>query len=221
MISSHYRASCYLLINGFHLFIAGGTDLKNDQCTSAETFMNVLEQKRRSFLSRLGALGLSQFLPHTSIQAQAAASQGYVRGATEGEHLVHFRDHGNIFIKIGSATGSTSIALGTQQVTVGAGIPIHRHFQMDEAFYVLEGSGILTLNDARHSFEKGGTIFIPRNTWHGFANPDYELLLLWTVSPAGLDGFFRETCNPPGVPPKQFTRVQINEIARKYHTEFR
>ena len=96
-------------------------------------------------------------------QAQATASRGYVLGATEGEHLVHFRDHGNIFIKAGSATGSDSLALGTQQ----------------------------------------------------------ELLLLWTVSPAGLDGFFRETCNPPGVPPKHLTREQINEIARKYATEFR
>ena len=154
-------------------------------------------------------------------QAQTAASQGYVLGATEGEHLVHFRDAGNIFIKVSPATGSDSLALGTQQVPVGTGIPIHRHFRMDEAFYVLEGSGIFTLNDVRHPFEKGGTIFIPRNAWHGFANPDHELLLLWIMAPAGLDGFFRDTCNPPGVPPKQLTREQVNEIAREYATEYR
>jgi quercetin dioxygenase-like cupin family protein len=154
-------------------------------------------------------------------QVQTAASGGYVLGATEGEHLVHFRDAGNILIKAGSATGSDNLCLGTQQVPVGAGIPIHRHLQMDEAFYVLEGSGIFTLNDAQHPFEKGGTIFIPRNAWHGFANPDYELLLLWIMAPAGLDGFFRDTCNPPGVPPKQLTREQVNEIARKYATEYR
>jgi quercetin dioxygenase-like cupin family protein len=183
--------------------------------------MNALEAKRRSFLFGLGGLGISQVLPQGMTRAQAAAPQGYVLAATEGEHLVHFRDHGNIFIKVGSATGSDNLALGTQQVTVGAGIPIHRHFQMDEAFYVLEGSGSFILNDTRHSFEKGGTIFIPKNSWHGFANPDHELLLLWTMSPAGIDGFFRDTCNPPGVPPKQLTREQINEIARKYATEFR
>ena len=183
--------------------------------------MNTLEQERRSFLFGLGSLGISQVLLQGVSRAQAAGPQGYVLGAAEGEHLVHFRDHGNIFIKAGAATGSDNIALGSQQVTVGAGIPIHRHFQMDEAFYVLEGSGIFILNDVRHSFEKGGTIFIPKNSWHGFANPDHELLLLWIVSPAGLDGFFRETCNRPGVPPKQLTREQINVIARKYGTEFR
>lgn len=183
--------------------------------------MNEFEETRRSFLLSLAGLSASQVLLQAKVQAQAVVPRGYVLGAGEGEHLIHFRDHGNIFIKGGSASGSENLAFGTQQVMVGAGIPIHRHFQMDEAFYILEGSGVFLLNDVRHSFEKGGTIFIPNNSWHGFENPDHELLLLWTVSPAGLDGFFRETCTPPGVAPKQLTREQINQIARKYGTEFR
>jgi quercetin dioxygenase-like cupin family protein len=184
--------------------------------------MKTFEQKRRSFLFTVGALGMTGLLQQGIIEAQSTARQGYVLGATEGEHLVHFRDHGNIFIKLGSATGSENLAMGTQQVMVGTGIPIHRHFKMDEAFLVLEGRGTFILNDVRHSFEKDGTIFIPNNSWHGFENPDHELLLLWVVSPAGLDGFFRDTCTPPGVPPKQFTREQIKEIAlKKYATEFR
>jgi quercetin dioxygenase-like cupin family protein len=154
-------------------------------------------------------------------QARTAASHGYVLGATEGEHLIHFRDGGNVFIKAGPATGSGNLALGTQQVPVGAGIPVHRHLRMDEAFYVLNGSGFFILNDAGHLFEKGATIFIPKNAWHGFANPDHELLLLWIMAPPGLDGFFRDICSPPGVPPRQLTREQVNEIARKYATEFR
>jgi quercetin dioxygenase-like cupin family protein len=194
---------------------------QENRCASEEILMNAFEQKRRSFLFTLGSLGISQVLPQDSALAQAAPRQGYVLAATEGEHLVHFRDHGKIFIKLGSATGSDNLALGTQQVMVGTGIPIHRHFKMDEAFYVLEGSGIFILNDVRHPFGKGGTIFIPKNSWHGFENPDHELLLLWVVSPAGLDGFFRDTCSSPGVPPKQLTREQINAIARKYDTEFR
>jgi len=183
--------------------------------------MNGIEQKRRSFLFSLASVGISQALPHGVSGGQGVAPHGYVLGPTEGEHLVHFRDGGKILIKVGSATGSDNLALGTQQVMAGTGIPIHRHFEMDEAFYVLEGSGTFILNDVSHPFEKGATIYIPKKSWHGFANPDHELLLLWIVSPAGLDGFFREVCNPPGVPPKKLTREQINEIARKYGTEFR
>jgi len=73
----------------------------------------------------------------------------------------------------------------------------------------------------RHPIQQGSTVFIPKYNWHGFANPDHELLLLWFVSPAGLDDFFRETCTPPGVAPKQLTRKQIRQIALKYGTEFR
>lgn len=180
-----------------------------------------LEQVRRSFLFSLAGLGISQTLLQRPVDAQAATSQGYVLGPDGGDHLVHFRNPGNIFIKVDPVKGSGNLALGTQQVPVGAGIPIHRHFEMDEAFYVLEGAGTFMLNEQPYAFEKGGTIFIPKNAWHGFANPEHELLLLWIVTPTGLDGLFRETCNPPGVPRKQLTKDQVNEIARKYGTEFR
>jgi hypothetical protein len=91
--------------------------------------MIAIEQKRRSLLLGLGSIGISQLFAQGVPPAQAAAPQGYVLGPTEGEHLVHFRDHGNIYIKAGYTTGSDGLALGTQQVMLGAGIPIHRHSQ--------------------------------------------------------------------------------------------
>lgn len=147
--------------------------------------------------------------------------QGYVLGAGEGEHLIHFRDGGDIFIKVDPAIGANNLALGTQQLPKGSGIPVHRHLGKDEAFYVLEGSGTVTLNDVRHSCERGGTIFIPKNTWHGFSSPDRELVLLWIMVPHGLDSFFRETCSRPGEPQKELSREQINAIALKHGAEFR
>ena len=181
--------------------------------------MHEYDHERRSLLIALGGFGISQVLPHGG--EEQVAGQGFVLGRVDGEHLIHFRDRGSIFIKIGTATGSNNLAMGTQQVMAGSGIPIHRHFKMDEAFLVLEGSGAVLLDDVRHPFEKGATIFIPKNTWHGFENPDHELLVLWVVTPPGLDGFFRDTCNPPGTPPRHLTREQIREIAKKYDTEFR
>ena len=35
--------------------------------------------------------------------------QGYVLGAGEGEHLIHFRDGGNIFIKVDPVKGSNNL----------------------------------------------------------------------------------------------------------------
>jgi hypothetical protein len=85
----------------------------------------------------LAGLGVSQVLPPGTLGAETVAQHGYVLGTDEGEHLVHFRDQGEILIKAGAATGSDHLAMGTQQVTVGAGIPVHRHLEKDESFYVL------------------------------------------------------------------------------------
>jgi len=115
-------------------------------------------------------------------------THGYVLGPGQGEHLI--LRGGNIFIRANPGRASNSIAMGTEQVPVGVGIPAHRHFQMDEAFYVVDGRGFCILDDARHPIEKGGSIFIPKNTWHAFENADCELLLLWVVSPPGWKRFF-------------------------------
>jgi quercetin dioxygenase-like cupin family protein len=143
----------------------------------------------------------------------------YTLGPNGGEHLV--LRGGNIFIKADPRSGSNGVTMLTQQVLAGAGIPVHRHFQMDEAFYVLEGGGTVILDDARHAIGKGETIFIPKNTWHGFENPEHELVLLALVVPTGLEAFFREIASPPGVPEKSRSKEQLNEIARRYGQEFR
>jgi quercetin dioxygenase-like cupin family protein len=150
---------------------------------------------------------------------EGATRNGYVLGPTEGEHLI--QRGGNIFIKADPATGSHGLAMGTQQILTGVGIPIHRHFQMDEAFYVIGGGGTFILHDASHPIEQGSSIFIPKNAWHGVQNSDRELLLLWIVAPTGLEAFFREVATRPGVPPVQRNKDQLNAIARKYATEFR
>jgi quercetin dioxygenase-like cupin family protein len=144
--------------------------------------------------------------------------QACVLGPSEGEHLT--LRGGSIFIKTDPLRGSNSLAMGTQKVPIGVGIPIHRHLQTDEAFYVIEGSGTLILDDARYPIEKGGSIFVPKNAWHGFENADSELLLLWIVAPSGLEELFREIGTPPGIPAKSLTREQMNEIGRKYATEY-
>lgn len=178
-----------------------------------------VEQSRRSLMAGLVGLGIAHTGLLTDVYAQTQGSGGRVLGPDGGEHLV--QRGGNIFIKADPTNGSSSLAFGTQQILRGVGIPIHRHLQMDEAFYVIEGSGTFILNDVRHPIQKGTSIFIPKNAWHGFQNPDGELLLLWIVTPAGLEAFFREVASPPGVPATPRTREQLNEIARKYATEFR
>jgi quercetin dioxygenase-like cupin family protein len=143
-----------------------------------------------------------------------------VLGPAEGEPLL-IRNTSNVLIKVDPTRGSDHLALGTQQLPRGAGIPIHQHTQSDEAFYVVEGNGTLMLNDAHLPVEKGATAFVPKGAWHGFQNPDAALLLLWIVVPPSLEGYFREVGSPPGAPSKSLTRDQLNEIARRHGIELR
>src|SRR5262245_34674900 len=143
------------------------------------------------------------------------STPGYVLAPSEGEHLI--RNTGSIYsVKIDPHKGSNSIALGTQQVSIRAGIQVHQHQEADEVLFVLEGTGFGILDDIRTPVEKGSAIYIPKGVWHGVENPDSELLLLWVVAPPGVETFFREVSSAPGAPPKQLTHEQLNEIAQKH-----
>lgn len=174
---------------------------------------------RRAVLTGAAAIAAGHAVRPSVVRGEGAAPKGYVLAANEGEHLI--QRGGNIFIKADPTRGAGGLALGTQQILPNVGIPVHRHFEMDEAFYVIDGGGTFILDDRPHPVEKGMSIFIPKNAWHGFQNPERELLLLWIVAPAGLEAFFREVATRPGVPPVQRTKDQLNEIARRYGTEFR
>ncbi len=113
------------------------------------------------------------------------------------------------------------MALGTQQVPIRAGIPVHQHNEADEVLFVLEGTGFGILGDTRMSVEKGSAMYVPNGVWHGVENPDCELLLLWVVAPPGVEAFFREVSSAPGAPQKQLTREELNEIARKHGMQFK
>jgi mannose-6-phosphate isomerase-like protein (cupin superfamily) len=156
---------------------------------------------------------------HNVAEVQNVSTQGYVLGPAEGEHLI--RNSGNLFIKVDPSRGSNNMALGTQQVPTGAGIPVHQHREADEVLFVLEGSGFGILGDTRMRVEKGSAIYVPTGVWHGVENPDCELLLLWVVAPPGIEAFFRDVSSAPGAPPRQLTREQLDEIARKHGMQFK
>jgi quercetin dioxygenase-like cupin family protein len=160
------------------------------------------------------SVGVGLISAQRASERQRVSTQGYVLGPSEGEHLI--RNAGSIFIKVDPSKGSNNMALGTQQVPRRAGIRVHQHHEADEVLFVLEGTGFAVLGDKRMPIEKGSAIYIPKGVWHGVENPDSELLLLWVMAPPGLEAFFREVASSPGAPPKQLSREQLNEIARKH-----
>lgn len=143
--------------------------------------------------------------------------QGYVLGATDGERM--FNSSGEVVIKVDPSRSSNDLALGTQLVPPGVGIPRHVHDYWDEVIYVLDGGGIVTLNDEQVPLQKGATIFVPKGTWHGFENPDTDLFILWLAPSPGQAEFFRAISSRPGEPAKNLSREQVMAIRQQVQAD--
>jgi mannose-6-phosphate isomerase-like protein (cupin superfamily) len=161
-------------------------------------------------------------------------NQGYVLGPDEGEHLVRSAAQaapqneassraggGSIFIKVDPRRGSADVSLGTQHLPPATGIRVHRHVDLDEILFVLDGAGFGILDDARHALGKGSCMYIPKGAWHGIENPGSDLWLLWVVTPPGLEQLLRKIGSTVGSPPRALTLDQLNEIAARHGQEFR
>jgi quercetin dioxygenase-like cupin family protein len=144
---------------------------------------------------------------------------GYVLHAGEGEVI---RRKGNtVTVKVDPKTGSPGMAMGTQALDPGVGIPLHVHEHEDEVLFVDEGRGVAILDGRRKEVGKGDTIFIPHGVWHGVESRGEAVDLLWVVTPPGLEDFFRETGSPTGAPPRALTPAQLEDIGRKHGVRFK
>ncbi|HLZ28985.1 MAG TPA: cupin domain-containing protein [Chloroflexota bacterium] len=74
-----------------------------------------------------------------------------------------------------------------------SGPPLHLHGEMDEAFYVLEGTLVVQLGDEEREVTTGSFVWIPRGTPHAFANASGSATRLLSVAvPSGIEEFFAE-----------------------------
>jgi len=99
------------------------------------------------------------------------------------------------------------------------GPPLHVHEHEDESFYVLAGTYEFSFGDQTVTLSEGGMVFLPRGVPHTFRNVgDTPGRLLNTVTPGGLEDFFREIhALPKDRPPE---RALVAEIAARYGLRF-
>jgi quercetin dioxygenase-like cupin family protein len=105
---------------------------------------------------------------------------------------------------------STAGALGLIEASIppGSGPPPHRHTNEDEAFYLIDGSLEITVEDVVHRAAAGDFVFLPRGLQHSFRNTGIVAAkALIMVTPGGFEHFFSEVgapaqagaqCPPPG-----------------------
>jgi putative tryptophan/tyrosine transport system substrate-binding protein len=108
----------------------------------------------------------------------------------------------------------TGGAFGVWRYTSGlpGGPPLHIHRAEDEFFYVVSGEFNFQLGDCITRAPAGSFVFIPKDVVHTFQNVGPEPgVLMGTVHPGGLEGFFQEL---PGADAER-----VKALFKKYHMD--
>jgi quercetin dioxygenase-like cupin family protein len=95
------------------------------------------------------------------------------------------------------------------------GPALHTHSNAPESYYVLEGSYSVRCGDREYQAHHGDFVFIPKNIPHNYqSGPKGGKVLV--ISPAGLEGYFKEVVD---ILLRQDNKIPWNqevEIAKRY-----
>ena len=82
-------------------------------------------------------------------------------------------------------TPTDSMAAGIAEIVPGGGaLRLHSHAEA-EIYYVLEGTGIMSLEGRETVVKAGAAVFIPGDAQHGIRNESGSTLKLFYVFPTG------------------------------------
>jgi len=143
------------------------------------------------------------------------ASAALVRAPGEGDVLRIAASQA--VVKAGRDHGEGHITV--METTIEGGFPgpvPHRHRQMVDTFYVLEGTLTVDVSGTRHEVAAGGFACAAPGTVHTFSNPGSGAVrFLNVMAPAGLEGYLRELAARGGPPDAQL----MARIASRYDFE--
>jgi quercetin dioxygenase-like cupin family protein len=105
--------------------------------------------------------------------------------------------------------------------------PPHMHHREEESFYVLEGEMTVSVGDRTIKATPGTLVVVPRDTVHSFVIESEQLRVLTLLTPAGLEGWFKEFSVPAATmtlpPPAEIPYSEIQrmlEVSPQYGVEF-
>ena len=127
------------------------------------------------------------------------------------------------FLATGDQTGGT-FSLVDEQATRGESVPLHRHRDDMESFYVLEGELTLYVGDQPGVRAAAGSFaHIPGGTVHGFRieSETARYLILTTPRHGEFYRAITSASRPGGLPPLESVEgSQINKASTEYGIEF-
>ena len=117
-------------------------------------------------------------------------------------------------------TGFAGLSMGFQTIAPKSRIREHSHGDQIELQICFRGQGLVMVDGVAHALKPGTTCFLGYDVKHEIINEgEEELVMLWVISPPGLEHFFREIGRPRTVDqpaPAPFQRpADVVAIERK------
>lgn len=110
-------------------------------------------------------------------------------------------------------TGFDGLSMGFQTIAPNSRVREHSHADQIELQICFRGTGRVVVDDVSHNIVPGTSCFLGFDVRHEIINEsdDEELVMMWVISPAGLEEFFDSIGRPrkPGEgPPEPFARPE-------------
>jgi quercetin dioxygenase-like cupin family protein len=139
------------------------------------------------------------------------------RADGEGERL-GFAGGGVHTWKATNAETGGAFLLFEDATTQGKMTPLHRHPEVDETLYVLEGELIVHIGGEEHHVGPGGVTMAPRGVAHAFTVVSETARMLCLQTPGTAETFFKDASEPAAPDaydsgPVDFARVQASAAA--------
>ncbi len=94
-------------------------------------------------------------------------------------------------------TGFEGLAMGYQTVAPGGRVREHSHGDQVELQICFRGRGRVLVDGGRHPLVPGTACFLGYDVTHEIVNDgDEDLVMLWVITPPGLEHFFRAIGRP-------------------------
>ena len=94
----------------------------------------------------------------------------------------------------------TQCSLAEETLPPGKSVTPHHHEVLEEIYYILSGSGVMTIGDESQAVRAGDAIYIPKHHVHTLTNTgDEEMKILLVCGPAFYfaDHIFTATAEQP------------------------
>jgi len=120
-------------------------------------------------------------------------------------------------VKADAATTGGVVSVLEATEPPGFGPPVHVHTDAAEAFYVLEGEYVMSLDGEEVRCPAGSFVFIPRGVPHGFRVGDAPSRKLNFYFPASMIGYFDDLASALGR--TDVTEDELASIAEAHSME--